>query len=183
METDFRNILGGKPSRKCIDGIVRQVIDSPRRFAELYALTRHEEEKIAWRATWACEKLSILFPSLWIDKREELMQRAMQCRHEGTRRLLLNMLLHLPVSIPVHVPFWNFCLRNMLSPSESAAGKAVCMKLAYSICREEPELTNELEAYLDNMVPEYYPAAVQCTRNKILKKIRATGKDPLFIEQ
>ena len=34
------------------------------------------------------------------------------------------------------------------------------------------ELTGELEAYLENMEPEYYTAAVQCARNNILKKIR-----------
>ena len=56
--------------------------------------------------------------------------------------------------------------------AESASGQAVCMKLAYDICLEEPELTGELKAYLENMEPEYYTVAVQCVRNNILKKIR-----------
>ena len=46
------------------------------------------------------------------------------------------------------------------------------MKLAYDIFLEEPELTGELKAYLENMEPEYYTVAVQCARNNILKKIR-----------
>ena len=46
------------------------------------------------------------------------------------------------------------------------------MQLAYAICLKEPELMGELEAYLENMEPEYYTAAVQCARNNILKKIR-----------
>lgn len=158
--------------RKHIDCIVEQVVGSPDRFPSLYALTRHEERKIAWRATWACEKLSILHPSLLADKREELMQRAMQCTHDGTRRLLLNILHRLPVLKPVSATFFDFCLQGMLSPTESPSGQAVCMKLAYDICLEEPELTGELEAYLENMEPEYYTAAVQCARNNILKEIR-----------
>lgn len=172
MEEDFKKALEGALGRKYIDSIVEQVIASPTRFAELYALTEHEEEKIAWRATWACEKLCLRLPSLFMDKREELMQRAMHCPYDGMRRLLLNILLHLPVFEPVNVPFLDFCLNGMLSPTESASGQAVCMKLAYAICRKEPELMSELEAYLDNMEPEYYTAAVQCTRNNILKKIR-----------
>ena len=56
--------------------------------------------------------------------------------------------------------------------AETVAGQAVCMKLAYAICLKEPELMGELEAYLENMEPEYYTAAVQCARNNILKKIR-----------
>ncbi|MDE5678566.1 hypothetical protein [Phocaeicola sp.] len=158
--------------RKHIDHIVEQVVGSPDRLHSLYALTRHEEKKIAWRATWACEKLSILRPDLLADKREELMQRAMQCTHDGTRRLLLNILHRLPVLQPVSATFFDFCLQGMLSPTESPSGQAICMKLAYDICREEPELTGELEAYLENMEPEYYTAAVQCARNNILKTIR-----------
>lgn len=172
MEEDFKKALESTLGRKYIDSIVEQVMDSPARFDDLYALTEHEEEKIAWRATWACEKLSILAPSLLISKREELMQRAMQCPHGGIRRLLLNTLLHLPVPKPINVAFLDFCLNGMLSPAETVAGQAVCMKLAYAICLKEPELMGELEAYLENMKPEYYTAAVQCARNNILKKIR-----------
>lgn len=169
---DFKKALEGALGRKYIDIIVEQVAGAPGRFDSLYALTRHEETKIAWRAAWACEKLSILLPSLLMDKREELMLRAMQCPHDGTRRLLLNILHHLPVLKPVNAAFFDFCLEGMLSPAESASGQAICMKLAYDICLEEPELTGELEAYLENMEPEYYTAAVQCARNNILKKIR-----------
>jgi len=115
MEEDFKKALESTLGRKDIDSIVEQVMDSPARFDDLYALTEHEEEKIAWRATWACEKLSILAPSLLISKREELMQRAMQCPHGGIRRLLLNTLLHLPVPKPINVAFLDFCLNGMLS--------------------------------------------------------------------
>lgn len=114
MEEDFKKALESTLGRKYIDSIVEQVMDSPARFDDLYALTEHEEEKIAWRATWACEKLSILAPSLLISKREELMQRAMQCPHGGIRRLLLNTLLHLPVPKPINVAFLDFCLNGML---------------------------------------------------------------------
>lgn len=169
---DFKKALEGTLGRKHIDNIVDQVAGSPDRFDALYTLTQHEETKIAWHTTWACEKLSILLPSLLMDKREELMLRAMQCPHDGTRRLLLNILHHLPVPKPVNAAFFDFCLQGMLSSAESASGQAVCMKLAYDICLEEPELTGELKAYLENMEPEYYTVAVQCARNNILKKIR-----------
>lgn len=74
---DFKKALEGTLGRKHIDNIVDQVAGSPDRFDALYTLTQHEETKIAWHATWACEKLSILLPSLLMDKREELMLRAM----------------------------------------------------------------------------------------------------------
>lgn len=169
---DFRKVLERNIGRKHIDWIVEQVTDSPARFDELYALMDDEDIQTAWHATWACEKLSIKQPSLYINKVDELMQRAMQCLHGGTRRLLLNILLHLPVKKPINVEFLDFCLHRMLSSSETASGQAVCMKLAYAVGRKEPELLGELQAYLENMEPEYYTAAVQCARNHILKQIR-----------
>lgn len=169
---DFKKALAGASGRKYIDPIVEQVTTSPALFPILYALTEDEEEKTAWRATWACEKLSISLPSLFIERREELMQRAMHCPHGGIRRLLLNILLHLPVPQPIDVAFLDFCLNGMLSPAETIAGQAVCMKLAYSLCLKEPELMSELQAYLENMEPEYYAPALQSARNNILKKIR-----------
>lgn len=170
--SDFRKILESTLGRKYIDGIVKEVMASPFRFAELYALTKEEDEKIAWRATWACEKLSIHCPSLFLKVHTELMLRAMQCNHGGQRRLLLNTIFHLPVLEPINIEFLDFCMQAMLSPNETAAGQAVCMKLAYAICLKEPELSGELQAYLENMEPEYYSAAVQSTRNNILKKMQ-----------
>lgn len=78
----------------------------------------------------------------------------------GIRRLLLNTLLHLPVPKPINVAFLDFCLNGMLSPAETVAGQAVCMKLAYAICLKEPELMGELEAYWRiwnrNTIPQPY---------------------------
>lgn len=45
MEEDFKKALEGALGRKYIDSIVEQVMDSPARFDNLYALTRHEDKK------------------------------------------------------------------------------------------------------------------------------------------
>lgn len=175
MEEAFRQQLAGALGRKYIDRIVEQVAEDSSCFPCLYALTKDAEETIAWRAAWACEKLSICLPSLFVapeDLRNELMSRARTCSHGGVRRLLLNMLLHLPVPVPIDVSFLNFCLENMLSPTETPAGQAASIKLAYALCSKEPALQEELRLYLENMEPDYCTAAVQCARNNVLKKIR-----------
>ena len=53
---DFKKALEGTLGRKHIDNIVDQVASFPDRFDALYTLTQHEETRIAWRATWACQK-------------------------------------------------------------------------------------------------------------------------------
>ena len=127
---DFKKALEGTLGRKHIDNIVDQVASFPDRFDALYTLTQHEETRIAWRATWACEKLSLLLPSLLMDKREELMLRAMQCPHDGTRRLLLNILHHLPMGKAL--PFRDFVGRwSCCSLPRAGVGYAVrrCLSL------------------------------------------------------
>lgn len=168
----FKETLSGRLGRQMVDGIVRQVEETPARFSELYSLLDDEDSKISWRAAWACEKLCLKYPEFFLPKREELMERAVRCMHDGQKRLLLNMVYLLPVYEPISVMFLDFCLSAMLSPNESVAVQAVCMKLAYSLCLKEPELMGELQAYLENAEPEYLSTAVQCTRRTILKKIR-----------
>lgn len=173
MSETFIQQLSGTVGRKEIDALVEQVVEHPTCFPELYALTRHEEVSIAWHATWVCEKLSIRRPDLFLvpDLRPELKHRAMHGLHGGMRRLWLNTLLHLPACEETDIVFLNFCLERMLAPHETAAGQAVCMKLAYRFCRTVPELLNELQAHLEQMEPDYYPPAVQCARRHILHQI------------
>ena len=111
------------------------------------------------------------------------MLRCMQCpTMEQRRRLLLNILHHLPVPKPVNAAFFDFCLQGMLSSAESASGQAVCMKLAYDICLEEPERQGT-KAYLNSS--EYYTVAVQCVatthpqKNKVMKDIDTQRKSSL----
>lgn len=171
----FRDILRGTVKKIQIDQIVEQVNHSPARFDELYALTK-EEQPIARHATWACEKLSIQQPSLYINKVEELMECARQCTDDGTRRLLLNILLRMPPESLVQAAFLDFCLHKMRSRSETTGVQAVCMKLAYAICQSERDLLNELKICLEEMEPAYYTPAVQSARRQILKKMRKKEK-------
>lgn len=168
---DFKETLSKTLGRKVIDGIVEQVLYTPARMPELYQLIDDKDEKIAWRATWACEKLCTKQLDFFLPKREELMNRAIECAHEGQKRLFLNILNLLPIKEPINVVFLDFCLHAMLSPSESVATQSVCMKLAYALCLKEPELLGELSAYLENMEAEYLTPAVLCARKSILKKI------------
>lgn len=181
MTKAFLQQLNGTVGRKEIDRLTEQVLDTPSCFPAIYALTRHEEVSVAWHATWVCEKLSCRMPALFLapDLRQELMQRVVCCPHGGIRRLLLNILLHLPACEEIDVVFLDFCLGHMTDPDETTAGKALCMKMAYALCRHTPELVQELQACLENMEPDYYPPAVQCARKRILQEIRSRASASL----
>ena len=147
------------------------ILDNPGSFPELYALIFDENPKTAWRSAWVCEKISYLFPEWFIDKRSELMRQIMQSANHGSKRSLLNILLYLPIEEPISVEFLNFCLDRMLSPQEPIAIQAQCIKMAYELCKKEPELLPELKYILENAEPEYYSKGVQNVIRNTLKQI------------
>lgn len=88
--------------------------------------------------------------------------------------MILSLLYRQPLSNPPRVDFLDFCLERMISKKEPSGVQALCMKLAYELCRPIPELIQELCIALGMMEGELSPA-IQVTKKNILKAI-AKGK-------
>lgn len=174
--TDFRRLLSESLSRKVIDRIVISVSNHPQDFIPLLQLTKDNEIKIAWRAIWACEKLCKIHPEWFAPYYEQLILELLASSHDGIKRLRLSILYQLPVTGTFPVTLFDYCINHMLSPGESIAVQALCMKLAYKLCMQERELLCELKVYLENVEPEYYSVGVRCTRKNILKRINSLHK-------
>lgn len=168
---NIRQRLSDRIESHFIDNIAASILQYPEDFSELYRLIKDSESKIAWRAAWACEKISEQQPELLLGRQEELMKYAMECTHDGTKRELLSILLNLPVADPLPIPFLDFCLDRMLSTDEAIAVQALCIKLAYRIALHEPELLEEVRLYLENSESEYYSQGVKTVIRKTLKNI------------
>jgi len=171
MIHNLREQLSGTIRRNFAEEFAYGILDSPESFHELYALTFDEDAKIAWRATWVCEKISYFIPEWFTDKRSELMQQIIKCTNHGRKRSLLNILLYLPIEEPISVEFLNFCLDRMLDPKEPVAIQALCMKMAYELCKKEPELMPEYKYILENTEPEFYSKGIKTTMRNILRLI------------
>ena len=174
--TDFRRLLSESLSRKIIDQIVISVSRRPQEFIPLIQLTKDSEIKIAWRATWACEKLCKMYPEWFVPYYEQLIQELPDSPHDGIKRLRLSILYQLPVTGDFPVTLFDYCINHMLSPGESIAVQALCITLAHKLCMQEQELLRELKVYLENAEPEYYSVGVRCTRKNILKRINSLHK-------
>lgn len=165
----LHDALSERLSSGFIESITRRILLHPEEFAELYALLfLKDEHNVSWRAAWACDRLCRQHPEWLTPKREELMQYAMTTQHSGTKRLLLSIVYQLPVSQPLSVPFFDFCLETMLSPDEAVAVQSLCIKLCYKMCLTEPELLPELRLYLENAMQEAYsPGVRNCIKNTL----------------
>lgn len=168
--TNYREFLARPIARLFLHEIVESVSIYPEDFDTIYKLIKDPEEKISWRAAWACEKVFEKYPDFLQGKEEELISFVMKNNHSGTRRILLSILLELP-SPPLPVDFLDFCFNHMLDLNQAIATQALCIKMAYKLCRIEPELLPELKLYLENAELEYYSIGVKtCVRN-VLKKL------------
>ena len=154
--TEFRNTLAVPIHKLSIDSLVQEVCLCPEYFEDIYRLTYDEKQTVSWRAIWVCEKLSEIHPDWFILLYDEIIQRLIDCTHDGSKRLLLSILDH------------------MLSPQESIGVQALSIRIAYLLCRKEPELLQELQLILENTELDFYSTGVRTTVRNTLKKIRAT---------
>ncbi|MGL4852307.1 MAG: hypothetical protein ACRC3Z_06655 [Phocaeicola sp.] len=159
-------------NKVAIEAIAKQVVNEPRLFDSLYALTLHPQTEVAWRALWTCQWVCEQNSSLLLEKQSELIERVLATNDQTQKRLFLRILWMLPVPHPLPVHLLDYCLEGMSDPKTAVAAQALCMKVAYKLCLEEPELLEELRLCLEAMEPAYYTGAVIATRKELLKKIR-----------
>ena len=171
---EYRKALSVPISQLNITPIVNEIDRNPEAFTDIYRLVSNEERTVSWRALWVCEKLSEKHPDWFIPLQNEITEKLLECSHDGLKRLYLSILYNLPVVEPVSVPLLNFCLDRMISPQESIGVQALCVKTAYLLCRNEPELLNELRIILENAETEYFSKGVATSVRNTLKKIYQT---------
>lgn len=168
---NYRALLDTKISKANIDSIVRSVHNNPENFVEIYQLMDDPEIRVSWRATWACEKLSETHPFLFEEQIQDIISRLLSCTHDGSKRLLLSILFNLPVPEELPVPLLEYCFAHMLDKKESIGVQSLCIRLAYRLCRAEPDLLHELRMYLENTETEYYSKAVASAVKNTLRRI------------
>ena len=136
-------------------------------FARQYAFS--EDHRVARSALWGLtkarkEELSQLQVIL-----NEVIDQAMQTENSSVRRLSLNIIERLEMSEEdLRTDFLDFCFEHMMNVEEFPGVQAVCMKLAYRMCKFYPELMDELKRTLEAMDIDYYKPAVKCARSRIL---------------
>ena len=168
---EYRKALDVPISQLETDRIVKEILDRPENFDNIYRLTSDDKLLVSWRALWICDKLCRQKPEWLIPFREELTGRLMSCGHDGSKRLLLSILYHAPATKVPSVALLNFCLDAMLSPQESIGVQSLAIRMAYRLCEPEPELLYELRTILESTETEMYSTAVKSAVRNTLKKI------------
>jgi len=169
---DYRDQLLRPVSRHFVDHLVEQVYTNPSDFEHVYQLIFDSEIKVAWRAAWACQKISEKYPDWFTDVHfRELSKLSISTSHGGLRRGCLSMLNNLSLPDPIPVEFINACFDWMASLKSPIAVQSLSMKMLFRICHSLPDFKPELRAYLENIDTTAYSPGFNSTRTNVLKEL------------
>ena len=168
---NFRAKLSERIGMYDIHEILHLTMQSDERKQELYNLLSDKEEAIGYQAAWVFTHFSSKDNKWLYNKQDELIDEVLACKHGGKRRLLLNIIYKQPLANPPRVDFLDFCLERMISAKELPGVQSLCMKIAYELCCQIPELTQELKVTLEMMERDLCPA-IRTVRTNILKAMR-----------
>lgn len=169
---DYRAHLYQPLTTHFIDFVVAAVYANPADFEVVYQLVYDENITVAWRAAWACQKISEKHPE-WFTEEQflELTALAIATNQQGLRRGCLSTLCNLKLPEPLPVELINACFDWMVSPHEAIAVQAKSMRLLQNICRVIPEFKSELKICLETIDHECYSAGFKSTRKNVLKEL------------
>ena len=174
---DYRAHLLLPLSKRYIDQLALEVFIHPETFARIYELIFDTDTTVAWRAAWACQKISEKQPELFTDKQfNELAAFTIASSHDGIKRGCLGTLNNLPLPQPIPVELINACFDWLISTKSAIAVQALSLKLLYKFCLNEPGLIPELEAYLENFDNEGLSPGLVSTKRNITKLLKNNKK-------
>ena len=130
-----------------------------------------DDGRVARNAFWVLTKATDQELSQLQGMLNELINLALKTEHSAVRRLSLNIIERLKMEEDdLRTDFLDFCLEHMADADELPGIQSLSMKLAYRMCKFYPELQAEFRATLESMEPEFFKPAVNCVRNRIMKK-------------
>jgi len=169
---DYREQLKNPASLRYIDKIAFEALQQHADFLQLFSLIFDEDKNVAWRAAWACQKISEK-QSKWFTKEQflKLTELVISTTHGGLQRGCLSILNNLPLPEPIPVELINACFDWMVSEKSPIAVQALSMKLLCKICKKEPDFIPEFKAYLENIDIESYSAGFKSMRKNVFKAL------------
>lgn len=169
---NYRDFLLRPLSKHYIDYLAEEIFLNINDFDIVYQLIFDDEITVAWRAAWACQKISEKMPELFSDNRfNEIAALTISTSHQGLKRGCLSVLNNLTIPRPVPVDLLDACYDWMISMKSSIAVQALSLRLLQKFCEVEVDLIPELMAYLENFETENLSSGMKATRRNVIKAL------------
>ena len=167
---DFREQLKNPASIRYIENIAQSVLENPVEFEYVVELMFDADTDVAWRAGWVCDKISRKHPQLFSNELiQKIASSLLTVKHHGIRREYLCLLNNLQLPDEISVELINQLFEWMIMPKADVSAQVISMKLLHKISQKQPDFKQELQAYLENILPTDYTPGFNATRKNILK--------------
>jgi hypothetical protein len=170
---DYYSELNKTLSLRLLEPIVQSAAQNTDEFEILFELISSENSKVAWRAAWACEKITKLKPNYFLPNHVDIIvQTAISTDNNGLLRTCLVILNSLSKPDTIDVDLMNACYTWLVIETSPIAVKAIALKILYRFCLIEPDLKSELLANIEYLDTISLSPAMQSSKRNILKKLK-----------
>jgi len=165
----YKEILGGPPSREAINIIINNAGNDPERFRILADIILTGKEPIPSRASWALEGIDAQYPKLCSPYITKFIDALPKFTHPGTRRNILKILERKNIPVKYHGKIADLCFEYLTKNDVPVAIQVYSMQIIANLSDKYPELMQELAEILDNRMPASLPG-FKARAKKILQK-------------
>jgi hypothetical protein len=142
-----------------------------RRFKQLMGLFLKGEYRVTQRSAWIVGCCANRYPFLitpWLGAMIKRMQEPGV--HPAVKRNVVRILQFVEIPKPLLGTVVSLCFGYLGSPSEPIAVRALSMTVLLNASQKEPELKNELQSMIEQMLPNAEPA-IRARARHVMKQI------------
>lgn len=167
---NIREALLEEHSKQQTIKIVNYIGSDSDRFAELLKLFLGNEYRVTQRASWAVSYCAEEHPQLVKPYLSKLVKNLEKPGlHDAVKRNTLKMLETIAVPRSLQGQVADLCFKFLLS-QEPVAMKAYSMTILLNICKEEPDLKNELRLIIEDTMM-LGSAGLKARGKRVLKEL------------
>ena len=158
-------------SKKQTQKIATFIGDNEKLFAELMDLFFANEYRVTQRAAWVVSKCYDQHPKLLTVYLKPLIENLSHSHlHDAVKRNTLRILQFVELALELQGLAFQNCMNLFISAEEPIAVKVFAMTVLSNICKQEPDLKNEVKIVIENQLP-YASAGFKSRAKKVLKEL------------
>ena len=170
---DIRKELLNEHSKKQSIKIANYINDDAKLFAALIKLVMDDDAVIAQRAAWVMSFCSQKNPSIVMPHLSKLINHLYNVNlHDAVKRNTIRVMQPIKIPKKVQGTVADICFKFISSNNEATAIKAFAITVLANICKEEPELKNELLLVVKQQML-HGSAAIVSRGNRTIKLLEA----------
>lgn len=150
--------------------IVHQIGDDRAAFDELMQLFLNDERIVVQRAAWAVSYCLEAHPEWAHDYLPDLLKNLLNPVHDAVKRNTVKCLEFVPIPEELAGEAINTLFQFLADPRETIAVRCYAMTALFNICKNEPDLLEELRLIIEDMMP-HATAGLRARGSRVLKEI------------